>query len=50
VCRGIEFVLTTTNIARVREVAGPEPVVYEIVGKPEDLERVVAAVTAATTT
>jgi CheY-like chemotaxis protein len=50
VCRGIEFVLTTTNIARVREVAGPEPVVYEIVGKPEDLERVVVAVKAATTT
>ena len=47
-CRGVRFVLTTTNLAQVRTVAGPEQCLYEIVGKPFDLEEVVGAVRRAT--
>jgi len=43
-CEGIRFVLTTTNVARVRAVAGPEPDLTEIVGKPYDLGVIVAKV------
>ncbi len=46
-CRGIPFVLTTTNVARVRAVAGPGPEVLEIVGKPYDLGILIEKVTAA---
>jgi CheY-like chemotaxis protein len=44
VCRDITFVLTTTSIAHVREIAGAQHVFYEIVGKPYDLVRIVRAV------
>jgi response regulator RpfG family c-di-GMP phosphodiesterase len=42
--QGRQFVLTTTNIARVREVIGTAEHVYEIVGKPFDLDAVVRAI------
>ena len=45
-CSDIPFVLTTTNEAQVRKVAGGEPVL-EIVGKPYDLDQLVAKVRAA---
>ena len=44
--QGIEFVVTTTNVKRVREVAGPEYELHEIVGKPYDLQEIVDAVKA----
>ena len=44
VCHGVSFVLTTTNVARVEEIARPEQRVFEIVGKPYDLEQIVRAV------
>jgi hypothetical protein len=36
-----KFVLTTTNERQVREVAGEAPEMFEIVGKPYDLGRIV---------
>jgi CheY-like chemotaxis protein len=42
--QGRQFVLTTTNIARVREAVGPAENVFEIVGKPFDLDVIVRAV------
>lgn len=39
--RYAKYLLTTTNIERVHEVIGETPVMYEIVGKPFDLARVV---------
>lgn len=42
--KGRQFVLTTTNLARVREAVGPAENVYEIVGKPFDLDIIVRAV------
>ncbi len=44
--KGREFVLTSTNPARVRQLVGDaadEPV-HEIIGKPYDLQEIVAAV------
>lgn len=38
---GRKFVLTTTNERRVREVAQDVPEMFEIVGKPYDLGRIV---------
>jgi DNA-binding response OmpR family regulator len=43
---GIEFIVTTTNVGRVRDVAGPDQELFEIVGKPYDLDQIVAAVKA----
>jgi CheY-like chemotaxis protein len=42
--RNTQIVLTSTNAARLRELAGVHDRVYEIVGKPVDLDEVVAAV------
>jgi DNA-binding response OmpR family regulator len=42
-CAGVPFVITTTNEAQVRKVAGTEPVL-EIVGKPYDLDQLVERV------
>ena len=39
-----QFVLTSTNPARLREVAGADEPVFEIIGKPYDLQAIVDAV------
>jgi CheY-like chemotaxis protein len=47
--QGVPFVVTTTNVRRLREVvneASGEPVI-EIIGKPYDIEQIVQAVTRA---
>ena len=41
--RGCPMVLTTTNVREVGKLAGTQPV-YEIVGKPYDLNQIVTAV------
>jgi DNA-binding NtrC family response regulator len=41
---GRQFVLTTTNARHVADLAGLHQSVYEIVGKAQDLDRVVQAV------
>ena len=42
-CRGVSFVVTTTNVRYVQKLAGDE-VVHEIIGKPYDLNQIVEAV------
>jgi len=42
-CKNVPFLLTTTNVAQVRRVAG-DAEIYEIVGKPYDLEQLLDAV------
>jgi DNA-binding response OmpR family regulator len=42
--RGRQFVITTVNERRVREIIGNEETVYEIVGTPDEVETVVRAV------
>ena len=42
--KGIKFVLTTTNVKHVKEVAGQDREIFEIVGKPYDLDLLVNAV------
>ncbi len=42
--KGINFLVTTTNLRQVREMAGPDREIYEIVGKPYDLGLIVEAV------
>jgi CheY-like chemotaxis protein len=37
------YVLTTTNVRQVQQVAGDQEQIFEIVGKPYDLEQVVRA-------
>jgi DNA-binding response OmpR family regulator len=44
VLRSAFFVVTTTNVAQLRKVAGSDQDLHEIVGKPLDLEEVVSAV------
>ena len=46
VLAGINFIVTTTNVRRLEEVAGPKQELFEIVGKPYDLDQIVAAVKA----
>jgi DNA-binding response OmpR family regulator len=41
---GINFIVTTTNARHVKEVAGQDQTIYEIVGKPYDLGVLVQAV------
>jgi DNA-binding response OmpR family regulator len=43
-CAGVNFVLTTTNLAQLRKIAGADAHVHELVGKPYDLDLVVRAV------
>ena len=38
------FVITTTNAAHLRELVGTSERIYEIVGKPYDLDEILAAV------
>ena len=42
-CAGVSFVLTTTNLKHVRQLAGDEEL-HEIVGKPYDLDEILGAV------
>jgi CheY-like chemotaxis protein len=42
-CRGVSFVLTTTNVRYVQKLAGDEEL-YEIIGKPYDLDQILGAV------
>jgi DNA-binding NarL/FixJ family response regulator len=44
VMEGRQFVVTSTNPRHVERLAGPQHHVYEIVGKEEDLGRIVQAV------
>ena len=44
VLKSIPFVLTSTNARRVREIAGSDEQIIEIVGKPYDLEQIMSAV------
>lgn len=41
--KDINFLVTTTNYKQVRDIAGPEREIYEIVGKPYDLGLIVEA-------
>jgi hypothetical protein len=40
----IPFVLTSTNSARVRELAKADEKIYEVIGKPYDLQDILTAV------
>jgi CheY-like chemotaxis protein len=44
VLQGIPFVLTSTNPARLRELAKADEKIYEIIGKPYDLQDILTAV------
>jgi DNA-binding response OmpR family regulator len=43
-CEGVRFVLTSTNAARVHDIAGANEPILEIVGKPYDLDELVRVV------
>lgn len=42
--QNVPFVFTTTNAARLTEIIGPDQQVYEIIGKPYDLDQILNAV------
>jgi hypothetical protein len=42
--KGRKFVITSTNPARVQQVANPDQPVLEIIGKPYDLQMITEAV------
>ena len=42
--RGVKFVLTSTNPARVRELSGTSEEVHEVLGKPYDIDEITRAV------
>jgi DNA-binding NarL/FixJ family response regulator len=42
--RGRKFIVTSTNAARTKEIIGDVAHVYEIVGKPYDIDQIVDAV------
>jgi CheY-like chemotaxis protein len=44
ILQDIPFVLTSTNSARVRELAKADEKIYEIIGKPYDLQDILTAV------
>ena len=44
IMEGRQFIITTTNVKHVRAFAGEGAVLYEIIGKPYDLDLVVKAV------
>lgn len=39
--KGAKFIITTTNLKQLREIAGDGPRLFEIVGKPYDLGKIV---------
>jgi DNA-binding NarL/FixJ family response regulator len=41
---GRQFVITSVNAARAREVVGSSDMVYEIIGKPVDLDAIASAI------
>jgi hypothetical protein len=45
-----EFVVTCVNVQRFREITGVTEPIYELLGLPEDLQRLAEAVTAASRT
>ena len=47
VMQGRQFVLTSTNPERVRQIAGTDADILEVVGKPYDMQLIVDAVKAA---
>lgn len=44
IMRGRQFVLTSTNVKHVTGLAGRDRQIYEVVGKPFDLDEIVRAV------
>ena len=44
ILKGVQFVLTSVNAHRLNEIVSPREEVYEIVGKPYDLDQIVRAV------
>jgi hypothetical protein len=41
---GREFILTSTNVDRLQETVGTKEPIFELIGKPYDLERITRAV------
>jgi CheY-like chemotaxis protein len=46
--QNVPFVVTTTNAARLHELVGTDERIYEIVGKPYDLDDILTAVRSCT--